>query len=63
MSTEELLRPYSVILARYGLRGEATGVIGTIGPTRMDYTRAIASVRYLAEFLSELLSALGEERP
>lgn len=62
-NTEQVLRPYSVVLARYGIPGEATGVVGTIGPTRMDYTRAVASVRFLAEFLSDLLSALGEERP
>jgi heat-inducible transcriptional repressor len=60
---QETLRPYSVVLARYGIPGEATGVVGTVGPTRMDYTRAISSVRYLADFLSELLTALGEERP
>jgi heat-inducible transcriptional repressor len=60
---EQAMRPYSVVLARYGIPGEATGVVGTIGPTRMDYTRAVANVRFLAEFLSELLSALGEERP
>ena len=58
----ETLRPYSVVLARYGIPGEATGVVGTVGPTRMDYTRAISSVRYVANFLSELLTALGEER-
>jgi len=60
---QEMLRPYSVILARYGLPGETSGVVGTIGPTRMDYTRAISSVRYVAAFLSELLTALREDRP
>jgi heat-inducible transcriptional repressor len=60
---QENLRPYSVVLARYGIPGEATGIVGTVGPTRMDYTTAISSVRYLAGFLSELLTALGEERP
>jgi len=60
---QETLRPYSVVLARYGIPGEATGVVGTVGPPRMDYTSAISSVRYLADFLSELLTALGEERP
>lgn len=60
---QETLRPYSVVLATYGLPGEATGVVGTVGPTRMDYTRAISSVRYVAAFLSELLTALREERP
>ena len=48
---------------RYGNPGEASGVIGTVGPTRMDYTRAISSVRYLATFLGELLAALDDDRP
>jgi heat-inducible transcriptional repressor len=60
---EQTLRPYSVVLARYGNPGEASGVIGTIGPTRMDYTRAISSVRYLATFLGGLLAALDDDRP
>jgi len=60
---EQTLRPYSVVLARYGNPGEASGVIGTVGPTRMDYTRAISSVRYLATFLGELLAALDDDRP
>ena len=60
---EQTLRPYSVVLARYGKPGEASGVIGTVGPTRMDYTRAISSVRYLATFLGGLLAALDDDRP
>jgi heat-inducible transcriptional repressor len=62
-NSQETLRPYSVVLARYGIPGKTIGVIGTVGPTRMDYTRAISSVRYVADFLSDLLAALGEERP
>ena len=56
----EQLRPYSVVIARYGAPGRAMGVIGTLGPTRMDYVRAISSVRYLADFLSGLVVALEE---
>ena len=57
-SHDEHLRPYSVVYATYGAPDGATGVIGTMGPTRMDYTRAMSSVRYLATFLSELVQAL-----
>jgi heat-inducible transcriptional repressor len=60
---QQTLKPYSVVLAHYGNPGEASGVIGTVGPTRMDYTRAISSVRYLATFLGELLAALDDDRP
>jgi transcriptional regulator of heat shock response len=31
-------------------------LIGVVGPKRMDYTRAISSVNYLASLLSESLS-------
>ena len=59
-SHSQQLRPYSVVIARYGAPGRAMGVIGTLGPTRMDYLRAISSVRYLAGFLSGLVGALEE---
>ena len=57
-SHDEHLRPYRVVYATYGAPDGATGVIGAMGPTRMDYTRAMSSVRYLAAFLSELVQAL-----
>ena len=57
------LRPYSVILAQYGVPGQVTGIICAIGPTRMDYVRAVASVRHMAGFLSTLLSTLNEAAP
>jgi heat-inducible transcriptional repressor len=62
-NAQATLRPYSVVLARYGLPGHVMGVIGTVGPTRMDYARAISNVRYLADFLSDLLSTMAEDRP
>jgi heat-inducible transcriptional repressor len=35
--------------------GEAEGIVGLIGPTRMDYERAIGAVRCVADGLSEAL--------
>ncbi len=46
----------SVVAARYG-PGDADGVVGVIGPTRMDYSRSIAAVHSVAEGLSEMLTA------
>ena len=58
----EAIRDYSVILGRYGLANEATGTIGVIGPTRMPYARAIATVSYLSSLLSKLTADLyGKE--
>ena len=57
---QEDLRRYSVVVGRYGVPGYVTGTIAAMGPTRMDYARAISSVRYLTSFLSGLLDALRD---
>jgi heat-inducible transcriptional repressor len=49
------MRNCSVVVARYGLPENINGVIGVIGPTRMPYGRAVSSVRYLADRLSNML--------
>jgi heat-inducible transcriptional repressor len=46
---------YSLVLSRYGVRGEANGVVGVLGPTRMPYDRAIPSVRFVARLMSSLV--------
>ena len=45
----------SIVTTNYGAAG-ADGIIGVIGPTRMDYQRAMAAVRMIADGLSEALS-------
>ena len=52
---EEALRPFSVILSQYGISQEASGTIGVIGPTRMEYASVIGGVRFLSSFMSELI--------
>lgn len=56
-STDEM-REYSVVLARYGVDGTVTGVLGVIGPTRMSYPRSISTVRYISAVMSDLLRDL-----
>lgn len=43
--------PVSVVAAPYSLRGAGTGAVAVIGPTRMDYARAVALVEHLAGLL------------
>ncbi len=43
-NNDEALAGASVVAARYG-RGEAAGIVAVIGPTRMDYSRALKAVR------------------
>jgi len=52
----EELRQCSMVLARYGVPGLATGTLGVLGPMRMSYTRAIPAVRFVAGLLSNLVN-------
>lgn len=49
------LRQCAVVLARYGAGAEIAGLVGVIGPTRMPYERSIATVRFMADLMSDLL--------
>ena len=52
----EELRQCSIVLARYGVPGMATGTLGVLGPMRMSYAKAIPTVRYVAGLLSDLVN-------
>ncbi len=59
----EELRQCSMVIARYGAPGFATGALGVLGPMRMAYARTIPTVRYVAALLSDLVSeSSGQER-
>jgi heat-inducible transcriptional repressor len=50
------MKDVSLVVARYGQEGKIGGLLGVVGPTRMQYGRAIAVVRYMAQVMNELLS-------
>ena len=50
------MKDVSLVVARYGQEGKVSGLLGVIGPTRMQYGRAIAVVRYMAQVMNELLA-------
>ena len=52
------MKDISLVVARYGQEGKIGGLLGVIGPTRMQYGRAIALVRYMAQVMNELLAEL-----
>lgn len=52
----EELRQCSMVIARYGVPGMATGTLGVLGPMRMSYTKTIPTVRYVAGLLSNLVN-------
>jgi len=49
------LQPFSVVAASYGLPQRRLGTVSLVGPTRMDYETAIATVRETAQLLSGLV--------
>jgi len=50
------LRDSSVMAVRYEAGGDMQGLIGVVGPTRMDYSKVAARLSYIAQGLSWLLS-------
>jgi heat-inducible transcriptional repressor len=54
------LHDCSVITASYEIAGRTVGVIGVLGPTRMDYAKVLPIVEYTASVLSELLTLISK---
>jgi heat-inducible transcriptional repressor len=57
---EPALRSVSLVGASYGLGYRNLGAVGVVGPLRMDYARAIDSVRDAAGELSRLFATVYE---
>jgi heat-inducible transcriptional repressor len=54
--TWDELKQMSIILAKYGLPGVATGTLGVFGPIRMSYGHSISIVRFLSSLLSDFVA-------
>ena len=52
------MREVSLVLAAYGRPGRAIGVVGVLGPTRMSYSQAIGTVRFVSGLMNELVDHL-----
>lgn len=50
------LRECSIVLAPYEVDGQAAGVVGVLGPTRMDYRHALSAVAAVSQQLGRHLS-------
>lgn len=53
------MRDCSFVASAYCVNGRVAGSIGVLGPTRMDYPRAVGAVRFMAKNLSEMLTAIS----
>lgn len=52
------LRSFGIVVASYGIDGQVTGLVGIVGPRRMQYERSISSVRYMSQLVSDLIGDL-----
>jgi heat-inducible transcriptional repressor len=55
------LKECSLVVSPYGVTGAAMGALGVMGPMRMPYSRAISTVRYVADLMSDLFRDLYGE--
>ncbi len=53
------MRDCSFVGTKYRINGRVAGTIGIVGPTRMDYRRAVAAVEFMARNLEDLLFHLS----
>jgi heat-inducible transcriptional repressor len=49
------MKDVSLVVARYGHEDKISGLLGVIGPTPMQYGRAVAVVRYMVQVMNDLL--------
>jgi heat-inducible transcriptional repressor len=52
------MREVTLVLAPYGRRDRAVGVVGVLGPTRLAYSEAIGTVRFVSGLMNELVDHL-----
>jgi heat-inducible transcriptional repressor len=53
----EELSHLSMVLSRYGVPGEASGAVGIVGPTHINYSRAIGAVNLIASVMTQMLTS------
>ena len=55
-SADSGLHDCSIVVSPYRVLGKAIGVLGVIGPKRMDYAKAVSVVEYVSKKLSSFLT-------
>lgn len=57
----QAMRGSSIVTARYSFGNDWSGIIGIIGPMRMDYGKIIPHISYFADVISDTLNEAIEE--
>ena len=59
----EELSHLSMVLSRYGIPGQVSGAVGVLGPTRINYGRAISAVSYVSGLMTDMLTDVYASLP
>ncbi|MDP3998445.1 MAG: hypothetical protein Q8P89_02420 [bacterium] len=51
---QEFLRPCGFVFTDFSAGGQKTGVLGVIGPCRLNYPRVIPQIRYFGQLIDEV---------
>lgn len=51
----------SMVLSRYGDPDKMSGAVGVLGPTHINYGRAISTVRYVSNLMTNVLATLYQD--
>ena len=62
-NVNEALRDASVVVASYDIGDNMRGLIGVVGPTRMDYAKVAARLSYFAESLTRMFGKNNQLPP
>ena len=55
---DDMLSPMSVVVCQYGAPHHAVGAVGVVGPTRMEYPKTMAGVKFMSSAMNELLESM-----
>ncbi len=55
------LNRLSMVLSRYGDPEKMSGAVGVLGPTHINYGRAISTVRYVSNLMTNVLATLYQD--
>lgn len=55
---DDMLSPMSVVVCQYGAPHHVVGAVGVVGPTRMEYPKTMAGVKFMSSAMNELLESM-----
>ena len=55
----DMLWPLSIVICEYGVPDSVVGAVGAVGPTRMEYSKTIAGVKFVSTIMNDLVEGVS----